>query len=308
MKPRKRMLEAVAVLLLAVALLGCTQQPVQPKQKHDFSADLKLAETAYSSAGLSGQDIQAINSGKLFTQAERNALTEKLSAAEQKLNSVLDSAKSLPQSGEKKELLGLLSLEFSKLSYYKSMVQLKDRDLFKELAMGIDLIDLNSLQTGKCTGLGRTGELEKQYSLAEYSAEGFKRQLSQFTASFPSAAQQFDVNSKKPVLAGTSIGEFVKTAVFLSGACDAFSEAIDSLKGLETASAQDSPCFSLAEIKKYTSSLSGAAEKLDSMSKKAPSIGFPSAISSKLSEKAKELLSTSTEMNDLYSQLEKECR
>ncbi len=300
----KRMIGTFIVLLLIV-LLGCTQEAVRPVQKHGFSSEVSAIKAAYSEAGISGQELQAIDSKKLLARAEKASLLERLSAAEQKLNSVLDRAKTIRESSEKSELLKLLSLEFSRLSYYKSMVRLKDLALFQGLASAISSTDFNSLEAGKCTGLEQAGEIEKQYFIAEYSAGEFERQANEFTASFPGAASELGIDLKKPSLADTGLGEIVKTGVLLSDACSDFSEASRALKELQQVSTKGNICFFLPEIKKNISSLSRVAGELDSLSKKASSID---SFSPKLSAKAKELLSVSTEMNDFYSRLEQGCK
>jgi len=108
MLPKRKTTEAIMLLVLVVALLGCTQEAMQPIKKVDFSPELKSVESVYSRAGLSGEEMQAIDSKELFSAGKKNALLGKLSLAEQELNSSLVKAKALPDSSEKRKLLDLL--------------------------------------------------------------------------------------------------------------------------------------------------------------------------------------------------------
>jgi len=144
--------------------------------------------------------------------------------------------------------------------------------------------------------------------LAEYSAEEFENQAKKFSSSYPKLSKQFSIESKKPLLPTTRLGEFVKTAALLSDACRALSDSSKALQGLEGLSSQDSLCFGLREMGVHVSALSKATEKLDSFSKKASSTKTLSVVSPKLSEKAKQLLSLSTEISDFYEQLQQECK
>ncbi len=308
MLPRRKTAEAITLLVLVVALLGCTQEAMQPIKRVDFSSELKSVEAVYSKVGLSGEETQAIDSKELFSAGKKNALLEKLSLLEQELNSSLAKAKALPDSSEKRELLDLLSLEFSRLSYYKSMVEFKDAALFKELALAIDSLDFNSLQENNCDALDSSGELQKRYTLAGYSAEELENQVKKFSSSYPVLSKQLSIESKKPLLQTAQLGEFVKTAELLSAACRALSDSSKALQGLEELSSQDSLCFGLREMGVHVNALSKATEKLDSFSKKASSTNALSAVSPSLSEKAKQLLSLSTEISDFYEQLQQECK
>ncbi len=303
MQPKKRSSKAALLAFALFLLSACTEQA--PAPSGGLENKLEEFNSIFEEAGLGEKEISEIDSGQLLERERARQLLERVSAAESSIGAFKEGLGPLPEK-EKSAFLALAAIENSRLAYYRMMVSLKGGETIEAAKAGLGEMDFSSFEN-ECR-FREHGSLSENYEKARLAATELSIQIRQIAESHPSFYESTGVESKKPKLDETGLGEFVEAAELASLGCSAFNGAKEALASLESAAGEESLCIAMGELEKAVSSIESAAEQFGAFSEKAAVHKSLSLNRESLQEKEKALFSIAAELGEFKKALEEECK